>query len=330
MDQQRFLIVGAAGHVGSQVGIRLSDLGYDVTALVRQQDQVIRDTHRGKITYVTGNLSDEVSLRTALVGIDVVVSTANGVVPQHHGGDAGSVNQAALGLIRICEESGVKRFVQSSVPTYQGEDHVPELRGKRLIEKRLAASSMQSIIIRNPAFMDVFIVFSGFVQAEEHSLHATTKRQYGFGKMWLGMVGNFVEKYGLMIAPGGPDHGSPMIATRDVSQMLVGGALYEGTEDLLIEAGGPQWLTWRQIAGIIAQKTGKEKIRIIPLPAWIPRLNQILARPFSASVANTFALMSFVADYQPRWTPEHAIQIFKLAPLMTLSDYLDANYAQAN
>jgi hypothetical protein len=174
--------------------------------------------------------------------------------------------------------------------------------------------------------MDVFIVFSGFIQAQQRSLHATTKRQYGFGKMWLGMVGNLVEKYGMIIAPGGARHGSPMIATRDVAAMLVGGALYEGTDNLLIEAGGPQWLTWREIAGIIATKTGRPKIRIIPLPAWVPRLNQALARPFSASVANTFALMSFVADHQPQWTPEQAIRTFNLPPLMTLSDYLDANY----
>lgn len=322
----KFLVVGATGHVGSQVAIRLANMGHDVRALVRQKGSRIRDPYEGKITYLTGELGDEASLRNAVAGIDVVISTANGVVPQHNGGDAGNVNRSALSLIRICEEAGVKRFIQSSVPTYAREEHVPELRGKRLLEQRLAESPMQSIIIRNPAFMDVFIVFAGFLQAQEKSLHATTKRQYGFGKMWLGMVGNLVEKYGMLIAPGGASHGSPMIATRDVAEMLVGGALYEGDDNLLIEAGGPQWLTWQEIAEIIAQKTGRTKITIIPLPAWVPRLNQALARPFSAAVANTFALMSFVADYQPRWTPDRAIEILKLPPQLTLSDYLAANY----
>lgn len=329
MSDMRFLVVGATGHVGSQVAIRLADQGCDVTALVRQEGSVIRDPHQGKIHYVQGALEDLSSLRKAVADVDVVISTANGVVPQHHGGDAGRVNKAALDFITICEEAGVKRFVQSSVPTYANERRVPELNGKRQIEKRLLASAMQSIIIRNPAFMDVFIVFSGFIQAQSRSLHATTKRQYGFGKMWLSMIGNLVEKYGLIIAPGGARHGSPMIATRDVAEMLVRGALYEGCDSLLIEAGGPQWLTWQEIADIIATKTGKRRIGIIPLPSWMARLNQMLARPFSASVANTFALMSFVADHQPRWTPDQAIQILDLPPLMTLSEYLDANYTRS-
>lgn len=329
MEYKRFLVVGATGHVGSQVAIRLANMGHDVRALVRREGSLIRDPHKGKIEYVVGDLDNQASLRSAIDGIDVVISTANGVVPQHNGGHAGSVNNAALALIAMCEEAGVQRFVQSSVPTYRGDNNVPELRGKRLIEKRLSKSSMQSIVIRNPAFMDVFLVFTGFAQAADRSLHATTKRQYGFGKMWLGLVGNLVEKYGMLIAPGGPNHGSPMIATLDVAAMLVGGALYEGEDDLLVEAGGPQWLTWREIAQIIADKTGRERIRILPLPAWIPRLNQQIAKPFSGSIANTFALMSFVAEYQPRWSPETAIRTFHLPPLMTLSEYLDANYQRS-
>ena len=176
--------------------------------------------------------------------------------------------------------------------------------------------------------MDVFLVFTGFAQAADKSLHATTKRQYGFGKVWLGLVGNLVEKYGVLIAPGGARHGSPMIATRDVAAMLVGGALYEGKNDLLLEAGGPQWLTWREIADTIFQKTGGKRIRIIPLPAWLARLNQRLVQPFSSSAANTLALMSFVADYQPRWNSREAVETLNLPPQMTLSDYLDANYTR--
>ena len=107
---------------------------------------------------------------------------------------------------------------------------------------------------------------------------------------------------------------------------LVRGAIFDGNENLLIESGGPEWLTWREVADTIAAKIGREKIRIIPLPAGLARINQLMARPFSKSVANTFALMSFVAAYQPRWSPQRAIETLRLPPLMTLSDYLDANY----
>lgn len=328
MNTTRFLVVGATGHVGSQVAINLANLGHDVTALVRDKNAAIRDPVEGTIQYVVGDLSDASALAEAVRGIDVVISTANGVVPQKGGGDAGKVNAQAIDFIEICERAGVKRFVQSSVPPYRGEQDVPELRGKRMIEDRLTRSTMQSVVIRNPAFMDVFLVFTGFRQAEARSAHATTKRQYGFGKMYLKMVGNLVEKYGVLIAPGGTNHGSPMIATRDVANMLVAGALYEGTDNLLIESGGPEWLTWQQIGDILAKKTGRRKLRIISMPSWMPKLNQRLVAPFSASAANTFALMSFVADFQPRWTPDVAINILKLPPLMTVTEYIDENYTR--
>lgn len=324
---KRFLVIGATGHVGSKITGRLAEKGYQVTGMVRGAGARIEDPYNGVIDYVVGDLSDEESIRRALVGIDVVVSTANDIIPQKRVDHAGSVNDGALRLIALCEEAGAQRFVQSSVPSYQHEDRVPELRGKRLIEARLAASTMQSIVVRNPAFMDVFLVMGGFGGAADRSHHATTKREYGFVKLYMKLIGGLVERHGLMIAPGGANHGTPTIATRDVAEMIVGAALYEGSDDLLIEAGGPQWLTWRQIADIIGEKTGR-KIRIIPLPAWLARLNQVLATPFSKPAANIFAIMGFVAAYQPRWSSAKVVRRFDLPPQMTVSDYLDANYAR--
>ena len=327
MTGARFLVIGATGHVGSKITGRLAEKGHDVTAMVRRPGAVIEDPYKGVIDYVVGDLSDEVSIRKALVGIDVVISTANGIIPQKKGDHARSVNEGAERLIALCEEAGVRRFVQSSVPSYPHENRVPELRGKRLIEARLASSPMQTIVVRNPAFMDVFLVMGGFGGAADRSHHATTKREYGFVKLYMRIIGNLVEKHGLMIAPGGAQHGTPTIATRDVAEMIVGAALYEGTDDLLIEAGGPEWLTWRQIADIIGEKTGR-KIRIIPLPAWLARMNQVLATPFSKPAANIFALMSFVASYQPRWNSADVVRRFDLPQQLTVSDYLDANYVR--
>jgi uncharacterized protein YbjT (DUF2867 family) len=170
----KFLVVGATGHVGSKIAVLLADKGYDVTALVRSDGASIRDPHQGAIRYVTGDLSDDASMAKAVEGIDVVVSTANGVIPQKKSDNAASVNDHALRFIEICENAGVKRFVQSSTPSYPREQRVPELAGKRRLEERLQQSPMQSVIVRNAAFMDVFLVFGGFKQAADASATATT------------------------------------------------------------------------------------------------------------------------------------------------------------
>lgn len=325
MREMRFLVIGATGHVGSKIARILAEKGYNVTAMVRQAGATIEDPYNGTIKYVIGDFFDEPSLRRALPGIDVVISSANGIIPQRTADNASSVNEGALRLISLCEKLGVKRFVQSSVPTFKGDSWVPELAGKRRIEARLRNSTMQSIVVRNAAFMDVFLVMGGFGAVEDRSRHATTKRNYGFTKIYMKFIGGLVENYGLMLAPGGGDHGTPIIATRDVAEMIVGAALYEGDDNLLIEASGPEWLTWRQIADIVGMKTGR-KIRIIALPAWLARLTQLLVSPFSKSAANIFALMGFVASFQPRWESEQIVKRFNLPKQMTVSDYIDANY----
>ena len=324
--ETKFLVVGATGHVGSKIAVLLANKGFDVTALVRSDGATIRDPYHGTIRYVTGDLADDASMAKAVEGIDVVVSTANGVVPQKKSDNAASVNDHALRFIEICENAGVKRFVQSSTPSYPGEQRVPELAGKRRLEQRLQQSPMQSVIVRNAAFMDVFLVFGGFKGAVDSSAHTTVNRNHGFTKFWGSRTGNLAEKYGFFLAPGGASHGTPIIATRDVAEMITGAALYPGSGDLLIEANGPQWLTWRQIADTLAATTGRKKVRIIPLPARVAWLNQTLARPFSPSAANMFALMGFVAEYQPHWDSAPVVEQLGLPQQWTLVDYLDHNY----
>ncbi len=328
MDNKKYLVIGATGHVGSKTTILLANRGYDVTAMVRNEGAVIKDSYTGTIKYVVGDLSNEQSIINAVQGMNVVINTANGLLPQKKGDSVTGVNDGAVRLITLCENAGVERFVQSSTPTFKYDKNVPELWGKRLIEKRLQTSSMQSVIIRNPAFMDVFIVMSGFQQAEDYSLHATTKRNCGFAQWYMKQVGNFVIKRGWMLAPGGAKHGTPTISTRDVAEMLFAGAIYEGNEKrILIEAGGPEWLTWKQIAAIVAEKVGRNKIRLIPIPAWMANLNKAMVKPFSKSAANIFAMMGFVAAFQPHWENKtDVIKKFSLPKQLTLFDYLDINY----
>lgn len=325
-DGKRYLVVGATGHVGSQVAVLLADRGHDVSALVRKPGARILDPHEGPIRYVVGDLADERSMAEAVRGIDVVVCTASGNIPQKRGDYAASVNDGVVRLIGLCEAAGVRRFVLSSVPTYPHDDRVPELAGKRRVEARLAASTMQTIVVRNPAFMDVFLVMGGFKQVASRSAHATTGRDYWFTKLWMALVGNLVQDWGLFIAPGGGKHGSPMIATRDVAEMLVGGALYMGDDDLLIESGGPEWLTWRQIGDLIARRAGRKRVRLIPVPAWAGRMQQLIVRPFSAPAANVMALIGFVAAFQPRWDSAAAVRKLGLPKQTSLSEFLDQNY----
>ena len=138
------------------------------------------------------------------------------------------------------------------------------------------------------------------------------------------LTGNLVINHGFFIAPGGARHGTSTISTRDVAELMYAAATYAGTDNRLIEAGGPEWLTWGEIAQIIAQRVGRKRVRVVPVPAWMARFNQLMARPFSSSIANNFALMSFVATHQPRWEAAKVVQELGAPKQLSVSDYLDA------
>ena len=320
---KKILVIGATGHVGSQVVSILSDRGYSVRALVRSPSATIEGTD-SHIDYAVGDLSNPASIKDALRGVQIVVNTANGIIPQKKQDSVQRINQAGANmLIETCEQQGVERFVQSSVPVHDVGDKIDEIKGKRSIEDRLGKLSMQSFIVRNPAFMDVWLVMCGFQQAEARSKHATTRRNFGFMKLWRRLVGDFVVKYGWFIAPGGAQHGSPMISTRDVAELLVAGVAYSGDDSIIIESGGPQYLTWQGISETIARRVGRKKLTVIPMPAWLAKLGRDFIKPFSPSAANTLSMVWFVAAYQPRWDSAPVLKGFNLPEQQSLQDYLD-------
>lgn len=69
------LVVGATGHVGSQVVKLLAEKGMPVRALVRKPDARVHGAPES-VQYVRGDITDAASLDTALKGVKVAVSTA--------------------------------------------------------------------------------------------------------------------------------------------------------------------------------------------------------------------------------------------------------------
>ena len=325
MSHKRVLVVGATGHVGSQVTKILLSKGYSVRAMVRRVGASV-DGAVGDIEYVLGDLADAESLRRAVKDMDFVVSSANSIIPSGTTLSVKQINSSGYdALITAAEDAGVHQFIQSSVPQHAMESTVPELAGKRLLEKRLQASSMAYTIVRNPAFMDVWLVMGGARQAMGADPHATTRRPYGFMKMWQSLTGDLVVNRGLLLAPGGKHQGSVFISTRDVAQMMAGMVGHPNAANRIIEAGGPEWITWAEIAELLSQKVGR-KVRTIPMPTWFARMGQHIAQPIMPSAANVLALVKFVAGWQPHWNSQPIVEEFDLPKQISVSEYIDQNW----
>jgi uncharacterized protein YbjT (DUF2867 family) len=72
----KIFITGAAGYIGGSVTERLLASGYELTGLVRSEDQASRLTARG-ITPVGGTLDDSDILAEAARAADAVINAAS-------------------------------------------------------------------------------------------------------------------------------------------------------------------------------------------------------------------------------------------------------------
>lgn len=323
--EEQILVVGATGHVGSQVARLLTDRGHRVRALIRDPKDRVHDTP-DTVEYVVGDLADRASLARAVDGMHTVLSTANGIVPKGRTQSVAAMNSVGYdALIDEAEAACVRHFIQSSVPSHHSEWKVGELSGKRRIEARLERSSMGYTVVRNPAFMDLWLVMAGAKQAMGPDPHATARRPYGFQNMWQGMTGNLVQRYGIMLAPGGRHHGSPLIATKDVAEMMAGVVGKQSAYGLTIEAGGPEWLTWSEVAAVLSKQSGR-KVRVLPMPAWVAGMGRVALKRLWPSASEVLALTQFIATYQPPWQAPDVVKEYELPPQTRVVDYLKANW----
>ncbi len=324
MTTHTVLVVGATGHVGSQAAKELAHRGHRVRALVRSADKRIHAAEDLDIDYVVGDLADADSIDRAVRGATAIVSTANANIP-----DGRTPNPAAINtllsdvLVNAAIRHDVERFVQSSVPVYDWADrHVPEIAGKRRIEAALEASPLDYTIVRNPAFTDVWLVMAGCLAAQNADPHATTRRPYGFMRTWQRLVGNLAIDHGRLLAPGGPAHGSPMIATRDVAAGMAAAVEAPNMNRRTISFGGPEWLTWAQIAQLIGDRIDRT-VRPVPMPAWLASAGRAATKPLSPSASNVLALVTYVARHQPRWNDADIVAELGIPPRQTVAHYLD-------
>lgn len=78
--------------------------------------------------------------------------------------------------------------------------------------------------------------------------------------------------------PGGSQQGSVFISTRDVAQMMAGTVGHQNALNRIIEAGGPEWITWAEVAELLAKKIDRN-VRTLPIPAWFAGIGQSIVQP---------------------------------------------------
>jgi len=291
------LIVGATGQLGTAVARRLVAMGKPVRAFVRRGSRCTHLDIRG-IELAYGDLRDPASIDAACRGTDIVVATANVVVPEGPTSFEAVEGRGYSSLIESCRRHGVDRFVFMSVPVTPHDAKVPLFRYKRLIESRLAASGLSTTIFRASLFMDDWFAFLGSRLPVRGAEAATLDRRYWFLRAFLGAIDGLIDKHGIAMIPGSPRTRHAFIALDDVAEFIARAIRHDALRGDTVEIGGPEILTWLDVVDRFSAALGKP-VRAFHAPSTLFRVQRALLAPFSESASNIMGLNWLVAYETP-------------------------------
>ena len=254
------LVVGATGHLGSEICRRLRERGADVRGLVRDTSDsaVVERLHSLGVATVTGDIRDLSSLQSACRGVRTVISTASATRSRQPGDGIEETDGAGqLNVVDAARDAGVKRFVYVSYSANLDDDG-PLTRAKRAAEERVRESGMDWTILRPSFFMEAWL-----------------SPALGFD-----YVNGAVTYYGSGTAP------VSFISLGDVAEFAVRAALDGAGSGEALELGGPEPVSLERARRIFEEATGRTfEVKRVPEEALRTQYESAtdpLARSFAA------------------------------------------------
>jgi uncharacterized protein YbjT (DUF2867 family) len=160
----KIVVFGASGKTGSLLVEQALKAGHEVVAYVRRSGSVT--LVHPKLNVIVGNLSDKVSMKTAITGADACFSTLGG-------GSLTKSNPEVLEgistMVSLMEEVGVTQFVYlSSIGVGESRFYMPQpirflmvnvllripIADHLINEKRIEASSLKWTVVRPGGLTD--------------------------------------------------------------------------------------------------------------------------------------------------------------------------------
>src|SRR5438067_10397170 len=127
------LLTGATGTIGLPLLRRLTATGTPVRCLVRDPRRL--GSERVRVQIALGDLSDHLSFRHALRGVDTVVHLASVIRDQPTGSIEELAGVATWRLVRAAERADVERFVYFSALGASTRSRSRLLRAKAVAER---------------------------------------------------------------------------------------------------------------------------------------------------------------------------------------------------
>jgi len=313
------LVVGATGQVGSRVVRTLRAQGEPVRAMVRDPASAA-DLAATGAELVVADLGRPETLDAALDGVSAVVATANAVAPIRPGDSAAAVDAGYGELVRRAARAGVSRFVLASVPETDLDEQVPVAATKRRTERLLAESGMSWLSLRMPPFTEVWLALVGSELPLRGEERPTLGRAYPTLRRFRRLTGATIDRHGVMVVPGPASARQAFLSVHDAARALAAG-VREDTGSGAVDLGGPESLSWTDVAAIYGRVLGR-RVRVVSQPAAAFAVLQRVFTPVAPSLAGVMGLNRLIATSETDWDTTETARRLGLIPLRTVEEIL--------
>ena len=262
------LVTGATGYIGGRLAPRLLDRGYRVRCLVRSGRKLASRPWAGhpRLDVIEGDAGDPEILARALAGCSAAYYLVHSMMAA--GGDYAERDRAlARRFGRAAASAGVGRLVYLGGLGETGEDLSEHLSSRREVEEALAEGGVPVTVLRA-----AMIIGSGSASFE--------------------ILRYLVERLPVMVTPRWVSTPCQPIAVADVLHYLVACLEEPSTAGEVLDIGGPDVLSYRELMVLMARALGLRRRLVVPVPLLTPRLSSLwihLVTPLSASIARPLA-----------------------------------------
>ncbi len=237
------LVTGATGYVGGRLVPRLLEKGYKVRCLARDESR-LKDRWEG-VEVVQGDVLDKESLTNKFNGVE----TAYYLIHSMSGDSEFSKTDiiAAENFAKAAEEQNVKRIIYLG-----GLGSSNEKLSKHLSSRVQTGEALRKFNVPVTEFRAGVIVGSGSLSFE--------------------MIRYLTERLAVMITPKWVNTKTQPIAIRDVLRYLIEALKVEESTGEIIDIGGEDILTYKDLMIIYAKVRGLKRY-FIKVPVLTPRLS---------------------------------------------------------
>jgi len=239
------LVLGATGYVGSRLSRRLARSGHAVRCLARHRNKP-RTVAEAGMELVVGDVLRSETLEPAFEGIDIVFYLIHSMAAGEREFERLDY-LAAKNVAEAAHMAGVKRIVYLGALGKKDAQQSPHLRSRHQVADVLRSSSTPVTEFRAAVIA-------------------------GPGGMSFEMIHHLVNRLPFMICPRWVNIKTQPIAIDDIIHFLAESVNKAETTGRVIDVGGPDILTYRDMMLVVARVLGLKRY-LVQVPVLTPRLS---------------------------------------------------------